>query len=204
MKLHSQHAVANCPAQLAARRSTLPMARRYSRSARHNRQPGEPPRSRLRPHDFALTATAASAAAGALYWHSPRNPLMALGLALIVALTGTTAAWLHAREETRQVQAREHGATQRELIRHYPEIELADAQKLLLGATACGPSSSSDDAAALRLDARKALEQWPPTSVKDAMRITRLLDPPGMPSQASEPELELRPATNATGLTSST
>jgi hypothetical protein len=57
-------------------------------------------------------------------------------------------------------------------------------QVFLLRATASGPSSSAE-AAALRLDARKALQQWTPTTVKDAMHIRRITDPPG---QTTEPE----------------
>lgn len=198
MKLHSQHATGDCPVPLTARRSTLPAARCCPGSRSAAASQASPPAPRLRARDLALTATAVSAAAGTLYWHSPRSPLISLGLALIVALTGTAAAWLHAREKTRQVQAREHGATQRELIRHYPEIELAEAQEFLLRAAACGPSSTSDNAAALRADARKALELWPPTAVKDAMRITRLQDPPGLSAHPSAPEREPGPAPNPT------
>jgi hypothetical protein len=96
---------------------------------------------------------------------------MSLGLVLLVALIGIAMAWLCAREETRQVEAREHGETERERIRHYAEIKSADTRESLIQATICGPSSSPDDAKALRMDARKVLQQSPP-AVKDATRIT--------------------------------
>jgi hypothetical protein len=110
---------------------------------------------------------------------------MSLGTTIVVALVGITTTWLNAREETRRVQAREQGATERERIRHTAEIQLAETQKLLIQATTCGPSASPGDAEALRLDARRALELSPPTTVKDAMHITRLpetLDAP-LPQQ---------------------
>jgi hypothetical protein len=104
---------------------------------------------------------------------------MSLGVVLLIALTGVVVAWLYAREETRQVEARERGATEREWIRHRAEIQLAEAQNALIKATTCGPSCSPDDARAVRLDARRALELSPPTTVKDAMRITRIGDANG-------------------------
>jgi hypothetical protein len=98
---------------------------------------------------------------------------MSLGVVIVLAVVAATVTWLLAREETQQVKAREGGATDREQIRHQPETLLAEAQHGLLMATTCGPSSSPADAQALRTDARKVLQLMQPTSVSDAMRITR-------------------------------
>ena len=121
-----------------------------------------------------LTTTAASAVlAGPLCWELTRSLLMSLGAVLILAATGAAAAWLLAREETERVKARERGATDRERIRHRGETLLAEAQHRLLLTTTYGPNSSSADAQALRADARKVLHLIQPTSVSDAMLITR-------------------------------
>ena len=122
---------------------------------------------------------------------------MSLGLVLFVALFGIAMAWLYAREETRQVEAREHGKTEREWIRHYAEIKLADTHESLIQATICGPSCSPDDAKALRMDARKVFQQSPPTAVKGAMRITRAVnvDKEGTPDRRG---LELSPCKRST------
>jgi hypothetical protein len=135
---------------------------------------GDAPGLGVNLRSFALSATAVSAAAGFYFWHATRSLPMSLGITIVIALVGITTTWLIAREETRRVQAREQGATERERIRHTAEIQLAETQKLLIQATTCGPSASPDDAEALRLDARRALELSPPTTVKDAMRITHL------------------------------
>jgi hypothetical protein len=123
---------------------------------------------------LALSATVVSAAAGFYFWHTTRSLPMSLGTTIVVALVGIITTWLNAREETRRVQAREQGATERERIRHTAEIQLAETQKLLIQATICGPSTSPGDAEALRLDARRVLELSPPTTVRDAMHITHL------------------------------
>jgi hypothetical protein len=93
-----------------------------------------------------------------------------------------------AREETIRVKVKEQAATDRERIRYQGENMLAETERSLFAAATSGPSSSAEDARTLRLDARKALERWTPTSVADAMRITRLQErndhrqtPPGQP-----------------------
>jgi hypothetical protein len=115
--------------------------------------------------------------AGPLCWSLTRNPAISLGVVLILAVTAAITAWLLAREETHQVRVRERGATDREQIRHRGETILAEAQHLALKAAACGPDSTPVDAQALRADARKALQLIHPTTVKDAMQITRLDHP---------------------------
>lgn len=129
--------------------------------------------ARIRPRGIALTTAAASAVAGAMYWHWTRSAALSLGVVAILAMAGAVAGWLHAREEARQVEARERGVTEREWIRHYAEAQLADAYKSLIMATTCGPVTSPGDADAVRKDARKVLGQSAPASLHEAMQITR-------------------------------
>jgi hypothetical protein len=135
---------------------------------------GGTPGLRIGVRGLVLTATAVSAAAGFYFWHTTHSLPMSLGSSIVVALVGITTTWLTAHEETRRVQAREQGATERERIRHTAEIQLAETQKLLIQATTCGPSATPGDAEALRRDARRAFEMSRPTTVKDAMHITHL------------------------------
>ena len=132
-----------------------------------------------KPARIVLTTTMTSAAllVGPLCWRLTHNLTLSLGVVLILAASTAIATWLLAREQTQQVKARERGATDREQIRHRGETLLAEAQQLALKAAACGPNSSPADAQALRADARKALQLIQPTSVKDAMQITRLRRP---------------------------
>ena len=127
-----------------------------------------------------LTTSAASVTlAGPLSWDLTRNVTLSLGTMLIFAAAFAIVIWLVAREETQQVKARERGATDREKIQHQGETLLAEAEHLLLRAATCGPSSSPADAQALRADARKVLQLIQPTSVKDAMQVTRTTGKPG-------------------------
>jgi hypothetical protein len=112
--------------------------------------------------------------AGPLCWDLTHSVAISLGVVLAFVVTSVTVTWLLAKEETQQVKARERGPTEREQIRHHGETLLAEAEQLLLKATACGPSSSPADAQALRADAREALQLIQPTSVSEAMRITRI------------------------------
>jgi hypothetical protein len=179
MNLHNRAVRSNCWSSRATSNKAGLTAPYGISSVEHRNRSGRPQRRRLRPRDLLLTTTATSVTAGTIYWRSTRSLPMSLGVVLLIALTGVAVAWLYAREETRQVEARENGATAREWIRHCAEIQLAEAQNALIKATTCGPSSSPDDAQALRLDACRALELSPPTAVKDAMRITRVADTNG-------------------------
>jgi hypothetical protein len=175
MNLHSRHVRRDCPASLPTPGHVCSAAINNTRTkiadcVNDNRG------THTRPRELVLATTASSVTAGALYWHSTRSLIMSLGVVLIVALVGIVAAWLYAREETRRVQAREQGASEREWIRFYAEIRLAEAQKSLIEATTCGPCSTPGEAEAVRLDARKVLELFAATTVKDAMRITRTQD----------------------------
>jgi hypothetical protein len=124
-----------------------------------------------------LTTSAASVTlVGPLSWDLTRNVALSLGTMFIFAAAFAIVIWLVAREETQQVKALERGATDREKIRHQGETLLAEAEHLLLRASTCGPSLSPADAQALRADARKALQLIQPTSVKDAMQVTRTTD----------------------------
>lgn len=167
MNISSRRRRSTCPTLPIG--STLPRERTASTD-----EIGDSPGLRVKLRGFTLTATAVSAAAGFYFWHATRSLPVSLGTTIIVSLVGITTTWLNAREETRRVQAREQGATERERIRHAAEIQLAETQRLLIQAATCGPSASPGDAGALRLDARRALELAPPTTVKDAMHITRL------------------------------
>jgi hypothetical protein len=176
MNLHSRHVRSGSPASPASAHNMQTRSAHGSCTKKADYS-SEPRPAHIRPRELVLTTTAASVTAGALYWHATRSLLMSLGVILIVTVTGMAAAWLYAREETRRVQAREQGATERERIRHYAEIQLAEAQKFLIEATTRGPCSTQIEAEAVRLDARKVLELSPPTTVKDAMCITRTPDP---------------------------
>jgi hypothetical protein len=123
---------------------------------------------------FALTTATPAAAAGPFCWYFTRSPAASLGVMIILAFVTLGAACLIAREETSRVKAREQGATDRERIRYQDANVLAETQRSLIMTATCGPSSSASDALALRLDARKALEMWSPTSMADAMLIARL------------------------------
>ena len=133
----------------------------------------------------AVLTTAAPAAAGPFCWYFTRSPAVSLGVMVILAVVTLVAAFLTAREETTRVKVREQGATDRERIRYQGENRVAEADWMLAKAATSGPSSSAEDARALRLDARKALKMRIPTTVADAMRITRLQEiedrpqPPG-------------------------
>lgn len=180
MNLHSRAVRGNCPSSLATQQNVGPAPWYGSSSVEDGERSSRVQGRRLKPRDLLVTTTTAtSVTAGAISWHCTRSLPVSLGVVLLIALTGVVVAWLYAREETRQVEAREHGATEREWIRHCAEIQLAEAQSALLKATACGPRSSPNDARAVRLDARRALDLSPPTAVKDAMRITRNADPSG-------------------------
>jgi hypothetical protein len=172
MNFRSRHVRGNCPASPAVSGDCRPGSPGTARSPENGEHSDQAKGPQLKQRDLLLTTTVASVTGGSLYWHSSHSLPMSLGVVLLVATTGITFAWLHAREQTRQVQAREHGETERERIRHHAEIQLAEAQKSLIHAATCGPSETPGDAEALRLDARRAMELSPPTSVQDAMRVT--------------------------------
>jgi hypothetical protein len=173
MNFRSRHVRSSCPASPATPANPRPAIPDGIRSLGGGEQPKHAT-GPVKLRDLVLTIAAASVTAGSLYWHTTRSLPMSLGVVLLTAMAGITLAWLHAREETRQVQAREHGETERERIRHHAEIQLAEAQKTMMQAATRGPSETPGDAEALRLDARRALELSPPTTVQDAMRITRI------------------------------
>lgn len=184
MNISSRCTRSTCPASPICSTRYREPARPSSRPPASADEAGDAPGLRIKLRGFALSATAISAAAGFYFWHTTRNLPISLGTTIIAALVGIATTWLNAREETRRVQARELGATERERIRHTAEIQLAETQKLLIQATTCGPSTSPGDAEALRLDARRALELSPPTTVKDAMHITHLPETLDVPRQA--------------------
>jgi len=176
MHLHAKAARHRCPASWVSADNSRPASSRNIYPLGDRGRSGGTGEPRLKARNLLLTTTGASVIAGALGWRSTRSPEMSLGLVLLVTLIGIAMAWLCAREETRQVEAREHGETERARIRHYAANKLADTHGSLIQAAICGPSSSPDDAKALRMDARKVLRQSPPIAVKDAMRITRTIN----------------------------
>jgi hypothetical protein len=143
-----------------------------------------------------LTAATPAAAVGPFCWYFTRSPVASVGAMLILAVITLGAACLTAREETTRVKVREQGATDRERIRYQGENLLAEAQRSLVTAATTGPNSSSQDALALRMDARKVLGMWTPTSVADAMCITRLQEIDDryrlQPRQASPPQKDVQ------------
>jgi nitrate/TMAO reductase-like tetraheme cytochrome c subunit len=116
--------------------------------------------------------------AGALGWVVTHNVVITLGLALIVGLVVIGLVWHIVREETRQVELREKGATDRLQICHHSERVLAETHRSVYRATVCGPSASAADARAVREDARQAARELRrSTSLEEAMRITRAQGP---------------------------
>lgn len=173
MHLHAKAARHHCRASWTGADNSRLVSPHKVYSLSDGGRSGDAGGPRLKARELLLTTTGASVIAGALGWRSSRSAAMSFGLALLVALIGIATVWLCAREETRQVEAREQGATERERIRHYVEGKLADTHESLIQAAICGPRSSRDDAKALRMDARKILQQSPPIAAEDAMRITR-------------------------------
>lgn len=150
---------------------------------------------RSTPVKAVLTTSAASVTlAGPLSWDLTRNVALSLGTMLIFAAAFAIVIWLVAREETQQVKARERGATDREKIHHQGETLLAEAEHLLLRAATCGPSSSPADAQALRSDARKTLQLIQPTSVKDAMQVTRVTEKHGLSYEMTVQRRDRKPS----------
>ena len=119
MDLRSRHVRSNCPASPTTPDNTRSMSAGSERFLRNGDRSNDARVPQLKPRDLLLTTTVASVTAGALYWRSTRSLPMSLGAILIVAMIGIAVAWLYAREETRRVEAREHGSTEREKdIRH--------------------------------------------------------------------------------------
>lgn len=129
-----------------------------------------------RPPNTVLTVVPVPA--GALGWLVTHNVVITLGLALIVGLVVTCVVWHIVREETRQVELREKGATDRLQICHHSERVLAETHRSVYMATVCGPSAWAADARAVREDARQAARELrQSTSLEEAMRITRAQGP---------------------------
>ena len=92
---------------------------------------GKPPKTVL---------TVVPVPAGALGWLVTHNVVVTLGLALIVGLVVIGVVWHIVREETRQVELREKGATDRLQICHHSERVLAETHRLSTWLRYLGPA----------------------------------------------------------------